>query len=57
MLEQLSGAARVLGGNHIALAQDAERAERDVLQVANRRGNEVKRAGSERRQCGVHVLT
>ena len=55
MLEQLPGAARVLGGDHVALAQDAQRAERDVLQVANRRGDEVKRAGSERRKrifCG-----
>ena len=57
MLEQLSGAARVFGGDHVALAQDAQRAQRDVLQVDNRRGDEVMRAGSERRQCGVHVLT
>ena len=47
---------RVLGGDDVTLAQDAERAEGDVLEVANRRGDEVKRAGGERRQCGVHGL-
>ncbi len=57
MFEQLPGMPRVLGGDHVALAQDAQRAQRDVLQVANRRGDEVKRAGGERRQGGVHVLT
>ena len=57
MFQQLPGMTRVLGGNHVALAQDAQRAERDVLEIANRRGDEVKRAGRERRQDGVHVLT
>ena len=57
MFEQLAGMPRVLGGDDVTLAQDAERAERDVLEVANRRGDEVKRAGGERRQCGVHGLT
>jgi len=56
MFQQLPGMPRVLGGDHVALAQDAERAERDVLKVANRRGHEVKRAGRERRQCGVHAV-
>ena len=55
MPEQLPGAARVLGGHHVALAQHAQRAQRDVLQVANRRGHEVKRAGGKRRQCGIHA--
>src|SRR5258706_15734405 len=48
MFQQLPGMPRVLGGNHVALAQDTKRAERDVLQVANPRGHEAKRAGGER---------
>ena len=55
MFEQLAGMPRVFGSDDIALAQDAERAERHVLKVPNRRGHEVKRAGSERRQGGVHA--
>ena len=57
MFQQLPGMPRILGGDHVALAQDAERAERDVLEVANRRGHEVKRAGGEWWQSGVHGLT
>ena len=57
MLQQSPGVARVLGGGDVALAQHAQRAQRDVLEVANGRGDEVKRPGYERRQCSVHALT
>src|SRR5271155_132617 len=57
MLEQLSRAPRVLGGDHVALAQNAQRAQRDVLKVADGRSDEIKSAGGEWWQCGVHVLT
>ena len=57
VFEELAAVARVLGGDDIALAQDAQRAKRDVFEIANWRGHEVKRAGSERRQSGVHGLT
>ena len=50
MLQQLAGVARVLGGDDVALAQHAQRAQRDVLKIADGRGNEVKRARSQRRQ-------
>jgi hypothetical protein len=55
MFEQLAGMPRVLSRHHIALAQDAECAEGDVLEIPNRRGHEVKRAGSKRWQGGVHA--
>ncbi len=57
MLQQSPGVARVLGGDDVALAQHAQRAQRDILEVANGRGDEVKRARSQWGQCGIHVLT
>ena len=57
MLQQSPGVARVLGSDDVALAQHAQRAQRDVFEVANGRGDEIKRPGCERRQCGIHALT
>jgi hypothetical protein len=36
--------------------QPAERAERDVLEIPDRRGDEIKRAGGKRRQNSVHPM-
>ena len=55
MLQQLSGVPRVLGRHHVALLERAQRAQRDVLQVADRRGDQVKRAGRQRWR--FHALT
>jgi len=57
MLQQLPGVARVLGGDDVALAQHAQSAQRDVLKVANGRGDEIKRSRSQWWQYGVHALT
>jgi hypothetical protein len=54
MLQQLSRVTRVFGGHHVALAQRPQRPQRDVLQIADRRGDEVKRGWLERRQ--IHAL-
>jgi hypothetical protein len=45
-----------IGGKSIGI-ETARAAQCDDIEVANGRGHEVKRAGSERRQCGVHALT
>ena len=45
---------RILGGDHVALTQHAERTQSDILKIADGRGNQIQRAGGERRQCGVH---
>ena len=50
VFEQSSGPPRILGGYHIAFAQGAQGAERDVLQITNGRGDEVERAGDEGRR-------
>ena len=50
MLQQLPGAPRVLRRHHVALLERAQRAQRDVLQVADRRGDQVERARRQRRQ-------
>ena len=41
--QQARGAARVLAGDERDLAQDAHRAQGDVLEVAERRGDDVER--------------
>jgi hypothetical protein len=38
--EQLAGTARVLGGDDVGLAQRAQRAQRDVLHIANGRADD-----------------
>ena len=57
MFQQLPGVARILGGDDVALAQHTQRAQRDVLEVANGRGNQIQGARCQWRQCGVHALT
>ena len=47
MFQQLAGTSGVLGGYHVAFAQGSQSAQSDILEVANGRGNEVKRAGLE----------
>jgi hypothetical protein len=44
--QQGARGARVLGGDQIDLAQDADRAEGDVFEVPDRRANHVQRAHS-----------
>ena len=48
MFQQLSRVARVLGGDHVAFLQDAQCAQGDVLEVADGRGDQIKRARHER---------
>ena len=50
MFEQLSRVARVLGGDHVAFLQYAQRVQGDVLEVADGRGDQIKRARHERWQ-------
>ena len=42
MIQQLLGLPRVLAGNAVARPQHAQRPQRDVLKIADRRGNQVK---------------
>ena len=51
VVEQLLGLARVLAGNFVDRAQHAQRAQGDVFQVADGRGDEIE-AGSERALIG-----
>ena len=55
MFQQLPRAARVLRRHHVALPQHAQGAQRDVLQVADGRGNQIERAGNQRRRRLVHA--
>ncbi len=48
MREELKAHARVLAGDEVGRAQDAERAQRDILDIADRRRDEIE-AGRERR--------
>lgn len=52
MLEQSGGVAGVFGGDDVTLFEGAQGAERDVLEIANRGGHEVKRSGDQRRWFG-----
>ncbi len=45
MVEQFAGMARVFAGDQVDFAEDAEGAESNILQVADRRGNDIKSAG------------
>ena len=45
VLEQLARAARVFRRDHVAFLEHAQRAQGDVLEIADRRGDEIKRAG------------
>ena len=42
--EEVAGSARVLRGHQRHLAQDPQRPQRDVLEVADRRGDDEERA-------------
>ena len=55
-VEQRAGAARVLAGDHVGVAQRGEHAQRHVLQVADRRGAHHEAHGAvsvEREQSGA----
>ena len=54
MLQKTPGVARIFGGNHVAFAQSPQRAQRDVLQVPYRRGNQVKRTRGQWWQLRFH---
>jgi hypothetical protein len=41
MIEELRGDARILGRDHVDASQHFERAQRDVLQVTDRRGDYI----------------
>jgi hypothetical protein len=41
VVQQLLGLARVLAGNAVDALQDPQRAQRDVLEIANRRGDQI----------------
>lgn len=56
IFEQLPGPPCVFGRNDVALAPYAPGAQREVLQVANRRGDQVKRGGRARRKLGFREL-
>lgn len=43
--QHLRGMARVLAGNHIHQLQHMQRAQRNVGQIADRRGDQIERAG------------
>ena len=49
-LEQAPGPAGVLGGDEVGLSKDAEGAQRDVLEVADRRGDDEEGARRQRRR-------
>jgi hypothetical protein len=54
--QQLTGAARVLGGDDLGLAQHARGAQREILEVADRRGDDRQRPPrhySSRRRADV----
>lgn len=58
VLEELTGVTGVLGGDEVAVAEDAEGAQGDVLEVPDGSGDEVERAGGERwRSGGFHGRT
>ena len=44
MVQQFTGVPRVLAGDNVHRPQNVQGAERDVLQVADRRSNKVKRS-------------
>ena len=48
MLEEFAGVASVLAGDLIRLAQNAQCPERDVLEIADGRGDQVKAAAGRR---------
>src|SRR5262245_28429922 len=50
MFQELTSAASVFGGDYVAFAQGAQGAEGDVLEITDRRGDEVERAREERRR-------
>ena len=54
MTQQLAGAPRVFGGDHIAFLERPHRPQRDIFEIPDRRGHEVKRAGPKRRQTFFH---
>ena len=41
-VQELSGDARILAGDHVGASQDIERAERDVGGIADRRRDDIK---------------
>ena len=45
VIEQLARLPRVLASHQVCLAQNPQRAQRDVLQIADRRGHQVERSG------------
>ena len=46
MAEQLQGLARIFAGDQVDFFEHAQRAQRDVFQVADRRGDEIERRAS-----------
>ena len=56
MFQQLPGSPRVLRRDHVAVFEGPQSAQRDVLQIADRRGDQVKGAGLERWQGRFHIL-
>lgn len=55
VLEELAGVTGVLGGDKVALAEDAEGAQGDILEVPDGGSDEVESAGDERwRSGGFH---
>src|SRR5277367_2493548 len=42
MIEQFAGLARVFAGDAVHFLQRPQRAERDILEIADRRGHDVK---------------
>jgi hypothetical protein len=56
MLEQLPRPARIFSRDHVAFAQHPQRAQRDILEVANGRGDEIKSARRERWMLFAHFV-
>ncbi len=52
VLQELAGVAGILGGDEVALAEDAEGAQGDILEVPDGGGDEVQRAGGKRWRSG-----
>ena len=50
MIQQLARVSRVFARNHTHFFQHPQRAQRDVFEIAYRRGDEVKRHGKIKRQ-------
>ena len=49
-LEELAAAPSVFCGHHRTFAERPQRTQSDILEIANRRGNEIQRTGLERRR-------